>query len=41
MPENSAELDRLKAMLASSQRMGSGYKDRIKAIQARIDELPK
>jgi len=35
------ELDRLKAKVAASERMGGGYADRIKAIQQRIDEIER
>lgn len=37
--ERAAEIERLKATLAASERAGPGYAKRIAAIKARIAEL--
>ncbi len=37
--ERAAEIERLEAKLAASRAQGSGYGDRIKAIEARLAEL--
>jgi hypothetical protein len=38
-PERLAEIERLQAMLDSSQAMGGGYKERIAAIETRLKVL--
>lgn len=35
------ELTQLRARLASSERLGDGYGDRVKALRKRIDELER
>ena len=37
--ERATELERLKAMLSASERAGTGYKQRVEKIKARIAEL--
>lgn len=37
--ERAAEIDRLKEMLAASEKAGPGYAKRIEAIKARLKEL--
>lgn len=37
--QRQAEIERLERKLASSRSFGSGYGDRIKAIEARLEEL--
>ena len=39
--QKQAEIARLEAKLAASRAQGSGYGDRIKAIEARLEELRK
>jgi hypothetical protein len=38
-PERLEEIARLEAMLSASEQAGSGYKDRVAAIKARLNEL--
>jgi hypothetical protein len=38
-PQRLAEIARLEAMLSASEGSGGGYKDRVKAIKARLNEL--
>jgi hypothetical protein len=37
--QKQAEIDRLEAKLAASQAQGSGYGDRIRAIEAKLETL--